>query len=86
MPQDPTIFTLDAQSISKGGEKGGLYLDMLGKTDLATLSSEEWQDFCTYMVEGAFRHAMDRHIANIDGKEPRTPRQGRPIGDNEVPF
>ena len=82
--QDPTIFTLDAAAIKFGGKKGGLYLDMLGKTDLATLTGPEWQDFLTYVVEGAWRFGLDRHLTQIEAKEPKTP--GGPITSAEVPF
>ena len=29
-----------------GGNAGGEYLDKIGKTDLATMKPEEWEEFC----------------------------------------
>ena len=84
--QDSTIFTLDADAIKFGGKKGGLYLDMLGKTDLATLTGPEWQDFLTYVVEGAWRFSLDRHLTQVEAKEPKKQPLARGIGDDEIPF
>lgn len=36
----------------KGGEEGGKYLDDIGKTDLALLTTDEWFEFCRRVVAG----------------------------------
>ena len=56
---DP-VFELGAPDIRAAGARAGRYLDVLGKTDLATLTAEEWDHFCTLMVMTAFDHAVDR--------------------------
>lgn len=33
------------EAIMYGGQMGGEYLDSIGKTDLATLSADEWAEF-----------------------------------------
>jgi len=76
MTTQPDIFTLDAAAVKFGGEKAGAYLDLLGKSDLATMTGAEWHTFCTHMVEGAWRFALDRHITKLE----------RPLTDAEVPF
>lgn len=36
-----------------GGDAGGAYLDQIGKTDLATMTADEWAEFCGRMFAGA---------------------------------
>jgi hypothetical protein len=48
------IITIDERACLRGGEIGGQYLDALGKTDLATLTKDEWTAFLTKVVGGAF--------------------------------
>lgn len=40
---------IEARGTDKGGQAAGAYLESIGKTDLATLSIEEWQTFCLTM-------------------------------------
>lgn len=49
------------------GEEAGAYLDELGKTDLATLTQEEWQTFLSRIVTG-FEKYMQKII--YGGNEP----------------
>lgn len=35
-----------------GGNDGGQYLDRIGKTDLASLTGEEWEEFCALIFTG----------------------------------
>lgn len=37
----------------EGGNVGGAYLDEIGKTDLASLTREEWAEFCGRLFQGA---------------------------------
>lgn len=43
----------ERRAAAKGGEAAGGYLDQIGKTDLAKLSIEEWQEFCALLFVGA---------------------------------
>lgn len=36
----------EEDAIRKGGDAAGAYLDSLGKTDLASMTPEEWRRFC----------------------------------------
>lgn len=47
---DPTANEIAA--IEAGGAYGGQYLDSLGKTDLASLSEDEWLTFVESIVTG----------------------------------
>ncbi|MEO5375097.1 MAG: DUF6511 domain-containing protein [Alphaproteobacteria bacterium] len=47
---DPTPNEIAA--LVHGGRMGGEYLDGLGKTDLATLSLEQWRTFVEAIVTG----------------------------------
>lgn len=47
---DPT--EKEQAAIQQGGVYGGEYLDSLGKTDLATLTPEEWAQFCECIITG----------------------------------
>lgn len=58
LPQDQ--FTrLESLASGKGGEEGGAFLDTIGKTDLATLSPDEWYEFCRRVVAGYRRGLVD---------------------------
>ncbi len=37
---------IERKSIEAGGHAAGEYLDRIGKTDLATLTADQWQMFC----------------------------------------
>jgi hypothetical protein len=85
MPKEPDIiFSLDAEAIRTGGEKAGLYLDMLGKTDLSTMTAEEWKTFCTHLVEGAWRYGLDRHVERWESRVPAD--APKPLTDAEIPH
>ncbi len=38
-----------------GGQMAGEYLDEIGKTDLASLTEKEWQQFCVLLVRNAYK-------------------------------
>lgn len=48
---------IDELATQDGGNEAGAYLDKIGKTDLAQLSEQEWQEFCRAMV-GGYRTAL----------------------------
>lgn len=56
MKQDQ-FSRLESLAAGKGGEDGGQFLDDIGKTDLATLSPDEWHEFCRRLVAG-YRKAL----------------------------
>lgn len=55
---DPTDDELASMSI--GGEKGGEYLDSINKSDLASLSLDEWETFIRCVVTGYIEEMQKR--------------------------
>lgn len=47
---DPTQNEIDATM--DGGRSGGQYLESIGKTDLVTLTEEEWKTFLLCVTKG----------------------------------
>lgn len=43
-------------ALAVAGQSAGDYLDRIGKTDLATLTRDEWHEFCKIMFETACEH------------------------------
>ena len=72
---DPTPNERNA--FVRGGEMGGEYLDSIAKTDLATLSPDEWLTFVEAVVTGYCDHL--RELAARDAEHLRKL-------DPEVPF
>jgi hypothetical protein len=72
---DPTPN--EKAAFEHGGQMGGEYLDDLGKTDLETLSREEWLTFVEAVVTGYCDHL--RGLAARDAQ-----CLGRT--DPEIPF
>lgn len=60
-----------------GGDMGGDYLDSIGKTNLQTLSREEWLTFVEAVVTGYCDHL--REVAARDAEHLRRL-------DPEIPF
>lgn len=57
---------LDAHEIGAalaGGEAAGMYLDEIGKTDIATLDGDEWRHFLKLIVT-TFEVTMRKRILN----------------------
>lgn len=52
---------IEEAALQAAGNAAGMYLDGLGKTDLAALSREEWTHFCFILVEG-FGSAMRAQV------------------------
>lgn len=48
-------------SIAHGGVMAGRYLQSIGKTDLATLTKSEWQEFCSIMC-------LNYHLALVESE------------------
>lgn len=51
MKQD-RFSRIDSMAAQDGGAEGGEYLDGISKTDLATLTPDEWAEFCRRIVAG----------------------------------
>lgn len=71
---DPTPNETEAMAM--GGQMGGEYLVAIGKSDLATLSEEEWVRFLDAVVTGYCDHlrmlaAKDRN--RLDAMAPEVP-------------
>ena len=71
---DPTPNEIEA--MATGGQMGGEYLESIGKSDLATLSEEEWALFLDAIVTGYCDHlralaAKDR--TRLDAMVPEVP-------------
>lgn len=43
----------DAAAVA-GGKAAGAYLEKIGKTDLAAMTKDEWEEFCRTLVSGAY--------------------------------
>lgn len=59
MPAHPDLEPYDVESLKHGGEMGGDYLDELGKTDLASLSPGEWDQFLYVVCFAFLRRRID---------------------------
>lgn len=56
-----TLDAYETGAMIAAGDKAGAYLDEIGKTDLATLTLEEWREFGRRFVfgyEDALRHKL----------------------------
>jgi len=53
----------EAEALEAGGALGGEYLDSIGKTDLATLTGEQWTTFLTKIFAGYSEHmSVGAHV------------------------
>lgn len=55
----------ERRALEDGGNAGGEYLDSLGKTDLASLSEEEWREFLGLVLRGyaeSMREIVSREV------------------------
>jgi hypothetical protein len=53
---------IEIEAIRDAGNRAGEWLDRTGKTDLATMTPEEWDGFCRFMV-AAYRSQLAYHVA-----------------------
>ncbi|UOK71693.1 DUF6511 domain-containing protein [Ancylobacter polymorphus] len=56
MPQQK-LTRIERLAIREGGDKGGEYLDSIQKTDLASLTEDEWWEFLE-RIEAGRREAL----------------------------
>lgn len=62
MKQD-TFTRIERLAVEKGGEEAGEFLDAIGRTDLSTMTSDEWGEFCRRLVAG-YRNALISGLKN----------------------
>lgn len=72
---DPTPNEMQAMTV--GGQQGGMYLESIGKSDLAALTETEWDRFIDAVVTGYCDHL--RELAGQD-------RTRLDAMTSEVPF
>ena len=51
------LTRIERLAVHEGGDKGGEYLDEIGKTDLAVLTEDEWREFLE-RIEAGRREAL----------------------------
>jgi len=71
---DPTPNETEAMTV--GGQEGGAFLESIGKSDLATLSATEWDQFIDVVVTGYCDHLRElaaRDHTRLDGMVPEVP-------------
>lgn len=57
------IAFMDRTDVMAAGEIAGAYLQAVGKTDLATLTGDEWTTFLCIIVNEANKAAGDRIVS-----------------------
>jgi hypothetical protein len=62
MPQ-PTLDAYEIGAVLEAGATAGDYLEEIGRTDLATLTPDQWREFLRRIVVG-FEQTMRRKILN----------------------
>ena len=89
---DPTVNEIGA--MQDAAERGGEFLEGLGKTDLATMTADEWMQFvdaiCTGFVESMqYRQAPPEHEARraaLFGPAAPSGALNNRFIDDEIPF
>ncbi len=66
----PPLLMLDESAIKRGGERGGAYLDSLGRYDLSQLTPEEYTYFATCVVTGALEQMTAYLLSRLEQKIP----------------
>ncbi len=51
MPADK-LSLIERRALAEAGDHAGSYLDAIGKTDLADLTKEEWEEFLAAFLDG----------------------------------
>jgi len=55
--RDPT--PIEIEGMMAASEKGGAYLDRIGKTDLATMTNNEWMSFLETAIRAYEEKTME---------------------------
>lgn len=58
MKQDQ-FDSVETLAMRDGGDQGGQYLDTIGKSDLATLTEPEWNEFLRRIIAGYRKSLLD---------------------------
>ena len=66
----PPLLMLDESAIKRGGERGGAYLESLGKYDLSQLTPQEYNYFATCVVTGALEQMTAYLLSRLEQKIP----------------
>lgn len=54
---------IESLAAQRGGDEGGQYLESIGRTNLETLTIDEWCEFCRRVVAG-YRKALINDLRN----------------------
>src|SRR5690348_11469507 len=71
MLSDPTPVEIAAMKYA--GEQGGEYLDSISKTDLASLTSDEWSTFIGCVCGGYVTHILNTRSDAVESAARMTP-------------
>lgn len=52
------LTAIEKQAAIEAGRFAGSYLDHIGKTDLSTMTDQEWQTFCLAFAESFCVHCI----------------------------
>ena len=66
----PPLLMLDESAIKRGGERGGAYLESIGKYDLSQLTPQEYNYFATCVVTGALEQMTAYLLSRLEQKIP----------------
>ena len=74
----------EIQAIEAASDAGGAFLDHLGKTDMATMSRDEWMSFMEKVALGFADAMAGLHAPHCVYRSKDDP--SRPIESKEIPF
>ena len=74
----------EIQAIEAASDAGGAFLDRLGKSDLATMSRDEWMGFVEKVALGFADAMAGLHAPHCVYRSKDDP--SRPIESKEIPF
>lgn len=63
------IFSIDAEAVAIGGRKAASVLERIGKTDLATLTTDEWDEFCGMLVMSAVEAGLNGLVMRLEREQ-----------------
>lgn len=83
------LLIIDDAAIKKGGDRAGKYLESIGKTDLRTMTKDEWRYFCRTMIAGTIEGGLDYFMTRLEREEipvltPATTESLTPIEDRKM--
>lgn len=66
----PLLVWGDEETVKRAGDRGGAYLESIGKTDLVTLTKEEWNYFVLCILAGSVERSVARFLGCLEQKIP----------------